>query len=61
MLTPNNRLLIVDDNEAIHEDFRKILAVAPAEPALLAAEAVLFDLLGAAGTPEFKAISPMLK
>ena len=43
MLTPNNRLLIVDDNEAIHEDFRKILAVAPAEPALLAAEAVLFD------------------
>ena len=25
-LPPNNRILIVDDNEAIHKDFRKILA-----------------------------------
>src|SRR5438046_10527599 len=25
MLAPNHRILIVDDNPAIHEDFRKIL------------------------------------
>src|SRR5437764_11797866 len=30
LLTPNHRILIVDDNPAIHEDFRKILC--PARP-----------------------------
>src|SRR5689334_23061155 len=30
MLSPNHRILIVDDNPAIHEDFRKILC--PARP-----------------------------
>lgn len=29
--SPNNRLLIVDDNEAIHQDFEKILRAGPTE------------------------------
>jgi two-component system sensor histidine kinase/response regulator len=42
----NRRVLVIDDNEAIHADFRKILTPAPvASDALLAAEAELF------GTP----------
>jgi diguanylate cyclase (GGDEF)-like protein len=40
------RLLIVDDNEAIHQDFRKILDIAAGSEALEAAEAALF------GAPE---------
>lgn len=40
---PNRRILIVDDNEAIHEDFRKVLASeAEGEAALALAEAALF-------------------
>src|SRR3954468_13165313 len=40
----NRRLLVVDDTPAIHEDFRKILAVAPASAAdaLQEDEALLF-------------------
>ncbi len=40
-----NRVLIVDDNEAIHDDFRKVLAaeVAPGVHALEATAARLFD------------------
>ncbi len=41
--TANRRVLVIDDNEAIHADFRKILtpAAGPSD-ALLAAEAALF-------------------
>lgn len=41
--TPNHRILLIDDNRAIHEDFRKIFSIASAEasPADLA-EAALF-------------------
>jgi PAS domain S-box-containing protein len=39
----NRRILIVDDNQAIHEDFRKILANAPSgDSELEAAESALF-------------------
>lgn len=36
------RVLVVDDNEAIHDDFRKTLGRAPAGPDLRAQEALLF-------------------
>src|SRR5688572_613363 len=43
----NHRVIVIDDNRAIHEDFRKILAPAPATTGdLAAAEAALF------GSPE---------
>jgi signal transduction histidine kinase len=43
-LPPNNRLLVIDDNQAIHTDFRKILQPAEAGLAgLEAAGAALFD------------------
>jgi PAS domain S-box-containing protein len=39
----NNRILVIDDNQAIHEDFRKILSPDKSEPtALDDAEALLF-------------------
>src|ERR1700679_1118008 len=38
----NRRILFVDDMEAIHEDFRKIFAKAPAQPSLEDDGAVLF-------------------
>jgi len=42
--TPNNRILLVDDNPAIHEDFRKILlGAAKSRVELDAMESVLFD------------------
>jgi two-component system NtrC family sensor kinase len=41
----NNRILIVDDNPAIHQDFRKVLgAHRRSEPALLKVETALFGL-----------------
>ena len=44
MTTTSPRILIVDDNPAIHEDFRKILAGANARnPALEAVESVIFN------------------
>jgi len=42
-LLTTNRLLIVDDNEAIHADLRKILTPSAAESSLEADEALLFD------------------
>jgi len=42
MLELNNRLLIVDDNASIHEDFRKILGGPSADATLASAEALLF-------------------
>jgi PAS domain S-box-containing protein len=45
----NLRILIVDDNRSIHEDFRKILCPAAAEGALENAEALLFNATGPAG------------
>jgi len=39
----NLRILVVDDNRAIHEDFRKILCPTTTEGALANAEALLFD------------------
>ncbi len=42
-IEPNTRLLVIDDNAAIHEDFRKILNPGQAEsPALDDAESILF-------------------
>ncbi|HWX21933.1 MAG TPA: response regulator [Candidatus Binatia bacterium] len=44
----NHRILIVDDNPAIHDDFRKVLAGGNRpQPALLQAEAALFGVLEA--------------
>ncbi|MBI5434104.1 MAG: hybrid sensor histidine kinase/response regulator [Planctomycetes bacterium] len=44
MDTSNRRILIVDDNASIHEDFRKVLARRETDQrALAAAEAALFD------------------
>jgi PAS domain S-box-containing protein len=42
MTTHRRRILIVDDNQAIHDDFRKILAPVEAGKALEATEAALF-------------------
>lgn len=42
-MTRNNRILVVDDNRAIHDDFAKILATSPINAALESAEALLFD------------------
>jgi diguanylate cyclase (GGDEF)-like protein/PAS domain S-box-containing protein len=39
----NRRILVIDDNESIHQDFRKILCAAPgSETALAASKAALF-------------------
>jgi two-component system, sensor histidine kinase and response regulator len=49
----NNRILVIDDNKAIHEDFRKLLCKRKAAPAGLAeAEAALF------GEPEQSSALP---
>jgi hypothetical protein len=39
----NRRILVIDDNTAIHEDFRKILADNAGASALTEAPAALFD------------------
>ncbi len=50
----NNRILLVDDNPAIHEDFRKILIGPSARAvALEAVESILFDAPVSAATTEF--------
>jgi hypothetical protein len=41
--TENRRILVIDDNLAIHEDFRKILAATAASDELDQAGASLFD------------------
>lgn len=52
MLARNNRLLIVDDNHAIHDDFRKVLGARAGDAELAAAESVLFGATPVAA-PEF--------
>ena len=42
-LAANRRVLVIDDNLAIHDDFRKILGGDPSATALLTARASLFD------------------
>src|SRR5262249_8575818 len=39
----NLRILIIDDNEVIHNDFRRVLSAAPADQTLAALEQNLFD------------------
>ncbi len=52
-LTPNRRILIIDDNRAIHEDFGKILGSARADSAALTAmEDALFGETEAAPARE---------
>lgn len=53
---PNRRVLVVDDNEAIHRDFRKILASGSAtiDASLAALESVLFDLPESARSAEYE-------
>ena len=56
MKTQNHRILIVDDNPTIHEDFRKVLSPADAyEAALASAEALLFgkERVRASSMPPF--------
>jgi signal transduction histidine kinase len=54
----NHRILLIDDNRAIHDDFRKILIVPKTQNAVLEeAEAALFDKVPAVsqrGGPEFQ-------
>ena len=50
----NNRILLVDDNPAIHEDFRKVLIGPSASAtALGAVESILFETPAALATVEF--------
>ena len=50
----NNRILLVDDNPAIHEDFRKILIGPSAKAAALeAVESILFDAPASVATTQF--------
>ena len=50
----NHRILLVDDNRAIHDDFRKILTTHGARASgLAAAESVLFDTTTPAAPTEF--------
>lgn len=50
--TKNNRILVVDDNPAIHEDFRKVLgATLDAHSSLSGAEAALFGDAGPVVVP----------
>jgi two-component system cell cycle sensor histidine kinase/response regulator CckA len=58
MLNPNHRILIVDDNPAIHEDFRKILCqTRPGKAEVQGLKAALFDKGPAAATTEFELVS----
>ena len=52
MLNPNHRILIVDDNPAIHEDFRKILCPTKSNQSeVRSLKATLFDKAPMAATP----------
>ncbi len=59
LLKPNNRILIVDDNPAIHEDFRKIFSTTGAEKShVQSLKAALFDDTQKAATEaEFELVS----
>src|SRR5450631_1466857 len=54
----NRRLLIIDDNAAIHQDFRKVLSVQPGHSAQAALDILEADILGkdapAAVRPDFE-------
>jgi two-component system NtrC family sensor kinase len=57
MKTQNHRILVVDDNPTIHEDFRKVLSPTDAyEAALASAEALLFgkERVRSSGLPPFE-------
>jgi signal transduction histidine kinase len=57
IIAPNRRILLIDDNESIHQDFRKILNPrTPARAALAGAAAALFGdaTLANAAEPEFE-------
>lgn len=55
MQTPNRRILIVDDNASIHDDFRKIIARRERRASALdAAEAALFDEPAATASEELE-------
>ncbi len=49
ILAPNQRILVIDDNQAIHEDFKKILL--PADPGSLRLAAAGAKLFGQPVTP----------
>src|SRR5438477_13188283 len=52
---PNRRILVIDDNRAIHEDFRKIFhSICEQESALAESEAALF---GETNTPAAQPVS----
>ena len=58
MLSPNHRILIVDDNPAIHADFRKILCPArPGNSEVQDLKSALFDKAPAATATEFELVS----
>src|SRR3984957_17475406 len=52
----NHRILVIDDNRAIHQDFRKVLATSSRQPrALVDAEAALFgDIVAPFQLPVFE-------
>ena len=53
-MTPNNRILIVDDNASIHEDFRKALCLNPLaarQDRLVELEKMLFNTAGTVEKP----------
>ncbi len=52
--SPNRRILLIDDMPAIHEDFRKILAGAPAPSELDDVEAALFGVATPVGGNGFE-------
>ena len=55
LIQANRRILVIDDNQAIHDDFRKILCGTSAPDELAATEAVLFgDEPGLCSTQEFE-------
>ena len=55
LVQANRRILVIDDNQAIHDDFRKILCGASTTNELAAAEEVLFgDEPGLCSTQEFE-------
>jgi len=49
-----SRILVIDDNPAIHQDFRKIFGASRERAALSVAELALFGGAGFAGAPEFQ-------
>src|ERR1700747_1634354 len=61
LISPNHRILIVDDNPAIHKDFRKILCPErPGKSEVQELKAALFDKAPKAPAPtEVEVVSAM--